>query len=117
MGQQSVSAVFTVNCDDEEEYGNQSRPAIAYDSTNGHFFVAWEDDRDYGTSGIDIYGQVVAGCDPFIGPCETRCFKLIGSEIDEPISTSIDDEMEPAIAYDSRKREVLGRMGNQRRLR
>jgi len=38
---------------------NQQNPSVAFDESTGRFFVVWEDDRNSGTTGWDIYGQLV----------------------------------------------------------
>jgi hypothetical protein len=102
------SANFTVNCDDESMYGDQSNPAIVYDSVNGDFLVVWEDDRNSGTTGTDIYGQSVAGCDPITGPpCAPRCSKIGSEELDKVISNSSYAQENPSIAYDNTEQEFL----------
>ncbi len=104
----TLGGQFTVNCDDEAMYGDQTNPAIAYDSVNGNFFVVWEDSRDSGATGVDIYGQTVQGCDPFTGPpCAPRCTKIDYEELDKIISNSLDDQMRPSIACDSNDGEYL----------
>ncbi|MGC1455755.1 MAG: CFI-box-CTERM domain-containing protein [Nitrospirota bacterium] len=39
--------------------GDQASPAVAFDTANNTFMVAWQDDRTAGSSGSDIYGQFV----------------------------------------------------------
>jgi len=43
-------------CDIE---GSQGGPSVAYDSANKRFLVAWTDNRNIGTTGDDIYGQLI----------------------------------------------------------
>jgi hypothetical protein len=37
----------------------QMRPAVAANEANGRWMVTWEDTRNAGTTGVDIYGQQV----------------------------------------------------------
>ena len=42
------------------EIGNaQADPGVAFDSVNNRFLVVWADERNSGTAGIEIYGQVI----------------------------------------------------------
>jgi len=104
----TLGSQFTANCDDEAMYGDQTNPAIAYDSVNENFFVVWEDSRYSGTTGVDIYGQTVQGCNPWGSPpCASRCDKVGTEELDKIISASPDNQTNPFIASDSNYGEYL----------
>jgi hypothetical protein len=74
----------------------QSSPAIAYDSVNQRFFVAWQDGRNsqYSLENLDIYGQ-------FVDPDGS----IRGSNF--AIATPISNQLAPSIAYDSGKTQFL----------
>ena len=61
--------------------------------------VVWEDDRN---SGLEIYGQTVAGFDPFgTTPLPPRCLGIDPGDDDKIISNITANESTPAIANDS----------------
>ena len=47
--------------------GNQTLPAVSYDSILGQFLVVWEDNRNSGTTNEDIYGQRISAGGPLVG--------------------------------------------------
>jgi hypothetical protein len=100
---------FFVNCDPET--GDQRNPAIAYDSANQNFLVVWEDERDSGTTGTDIYGQIVPSCSSGPDTCSiARCGIEPHLNTDKLISHGwfqIEDQVNPAVAYDSVRGEYL----------
>ncbi len=63
-------------------------PAVSYDSSNQRFLVVWEDSRDSGTTGTDVYGQLV-----------NAAGTLSGSNF--VISNQADNQHNPSIAYNS----------------
>ena len=88
-----------VNGEDDPSDGSQGNPAIAYDQTSDSFMVVWEDDR---LGNLDIFGQIVAGWNPFGGSLPPpRCLGIDPGYDDKPISTNGAGESSPAIANDS----------------
>jgi hypothetical protein len=89
---------FEVNCDNP---GNKSFPSIAYDSVTGNFLVVWDDDRNYGASGVDLYSQTVPGIDiSGGGPLPPRCLGFPPADVDKMVSNAADDQRFSAIAND-----------------
>jgi hypothetical protein len=76
---------------------SQFEAAVAYDSTNGRFLVAWQDFR--GLANYDIYGQLVNadwGGEPARGS-----HYLTDSDVNFPISTEATEyQYLPALAFD-----------------
>ncbi|MDQ3704802.1 MAG: S-layer homology domain-containing protein [Chloroflexota bacterium] len=69
----------------------QYSPAVAYNSTNNEYLVAW---HDYRNDAPDIYGQRVSATGTLIGG-------------DFPISTAASDQLVPEVAYNSTSNEYL----------
>lgn len=67
--------------------GNQADPCVAYDESNGRFFVVWEDGRE-GTSNYNIYGKLFSSSGSPIG----------GEKV---ISNRPNSQCEPWIAFDN----------------
>jgi cation diffusion facilitator CzcD-associated flavoprotein CzcO len=63
---------------------DQYTPSVAYDSGNGRFLVAWDDERN-GNANSDIYGQLVNANGSLNGP-------------NFPISTAANDQWSPSAA-------------------
>ncbi|MEW5817260.1 MAG: hypothetical protein AB1798_17925, partial [Spirochaetota bacterium] len=72
----------------------QSSAAVAYDGTNDQYLVVWQDYRDYGTSGWNIYGQIISSGGT-----------LLSSNF--PISTAAYDQLFPAVSYDGQSNTYL----------
>ncbi|MBI5632833.1 MAG: choice-of-anchor D domain-containing protein [Nitrospirae bacterium] len=66
------------------EVTGTSNPKCTLDRTNNHGLVVWEDTRDYGSTGIDIYAQLI---NPSNGAAQGVNFV---------ISDDIKDELSPA---------------------
>jgi hypothetical protein len=64
------------------------QPVVAYDSTTGHYLVAWADKRTYGLRGYDIYAKAFSATGTAIGG---------DFRVDGPKATA--DEELPAVAY------------------
>ncbi len=63
---------FMVNSESGQAYDEwvaryEGDPDVAYNVAAGEFLVVWADERDYETSGVDIYGQRVAGSGTKVG--------------------------------------------------
>ena len=67
--------------------GNQVAPSVAYDTISQSFLLAWEDARNAGTTGEDIYGQFV-----------NADGSLSGENV--VISNATGDQVVPSVAYD-----------------
>jgi hypothetical protein len=72
--------------------GGQLNPDVAYDSRNQRFLVVWDDERDFISSNIDIYGQLV-NSDGTLFPTP--------AESELTIYSGIHSQISPAVAYDS----------------
>jgi hypothetical protein len=72
--------------------GFQGRPAVAADGT-GASLVVWEDRRDLATTGVDLYGAVIAG-----GAVTVAAF---------PICTAAGDQRRPSVAYDAAQAQFV----------
>jgi hypothetical protein len=70
--------------------GNQVAPSVAFDAVNQGFLVVWRDARNAGTTGQDIYGQLV-----------NVNGSLSGGNFF--ISTAAGDQVAPHVAYDTIK--------------
>jgi hypothetical protein len=70
----------------------QSTPSVAYDSVNQRYLVVWADDRNLGTTGWDIYGQLVTAAGSLYGT---------SSEVNFAISSASNNEGDASVAYDS----------------
>jgi hypothetical protein len=53
----------------EQVDSEQHHPVAGYDSANGKFLVVWEDDRNSGSTGTDIYGQRLEKYSCSVSPC------------------------------------------------
>ncbi|MDQ5823802.1 MAG: S-layer homology domain-containing protein [Chloroflexota bacterium] len=75
---------------------NQHSAAMAYNCNNDEYLVVWVDERanDGENSNNNIYGQRVSGTGA-----------LLGGEF--PISTQLDEQRSPAVAYNSTNNEYL----------
>lgn len=73
--------------------GDQAQPVVAHNSAQGEYLVVWEDERA-GAGNLDIYGQRVSSSG-----------SLVGSEI--LISSAVNDQASPAVAYNSATSEYL----------
>ena len=71
-------------------------PAVAYNPTNHRYLVVWSDDRNEGSRGTDIYGQLLAADGTRIG----GDFRISG-----PAATSY--EYDPAVAYNPASNQYL----------
>jgi hypothetical protein len=78
--------------------GNQSNPSVAFDSANQRYLVAWDDDRNSGITGKDIYGQLVCKDGTLCGPA---------SDMNFVISNGITDQYHPSVAYDTVNQRYL----------
>jgi outer membrane protein assembly factor BamB len=67
---------------------SQLLPSVSYDSTDHHFLIVWQDDRNHSTTDFDIYGQ-------FVAPAGT----LIGGNF--VIQNAPGAQHEPTVAWDS----------------
>jgi hypothetical protein len=70
----------------------QTFPSVAYDSVNQKFLVAWEDARNYGITGSDIYGQVVNA---------NGSLYNTASNVNFVISDVTDHERSPVVVFNS----------------
>ena len=68
--------------------GNQVAPSVAFDSVNQRFLVTWEDGRTEGTTGQDIYGQLVNANG---SPSGANFF----------VSTAAGNQVAPSVAFDT----------------
>ncbi len=73
---------------------DQAKPSIAFDSLNNRFLVVWEDNRNSGATGLDIYGQRVSSNGALFGSV------IIISDADE-------DQAKPSVAFDSLNNRFL----------
>lgn len=73
--------------------GNQVKPAVAHDPSNGYALLVWQD-QSSGAAGPDVYGQLA-----------TAMGGLIGGEIE--VSAAERDQLEPELAYNSHDDEYL----------
>jgi hypothetical protein len=71
-----------------------SYPSVAFDSANQRFLVAWGDDRNWATTYLDIYGQLV-----------NANGSLYGTNF--VISNATDWQGNPSVAYDSANERFL----------
>jgi hypothetical protein len=67
---------------------------VAYNNTNNEYLVVWEDNRNSGTTGRDIYGQRVSAT----GALQGSYFV---------ISAAVADQLDPVVAYNSTDSEYL----------
>jgi len=74
--------------------GDQVAPFVAYDTTNQRFFVAWQDGRNAGTTGQDIYAGIFNPND-----------SLSGDDI--VVSDAAGNQLSPSVAYDIVNRRFL----------
>jgi len=75
---------------------SEYNPAVAYNATANQYLIVWEDYRDSGTRGSDIYGRrVKAG-----GRLAGDDFRISGAAADE-------DEYSPAVAYNATANQYL----------
>lgn len=76
------------------DFNAQTQPAAAYNPSGQEYFVAWQDDRNYASTGWDIYAQ-----------------RLSSEGLPEgdpiPIVTASGDQEQVAIAYNSNLDEYL----------
>jgi hypothetical protein len=72
--------------------GNQVAPSVVFDTINQRFLVAWEDGRNAGTTGEDIYGQLVNADGSLFGTV---------SDVNFAISQALNDQLAPSVAYDT----------------
>ena len=84
-----------------EAADHQWKPTIAFDPLNGRFFAAWEDERDFGTSGMDIYGRIIEGNGDLYNGSETD-----GTD-DIMICIEYNDQKWPWIAYSTVEQKYL----------
>ena len=70
----------------------QERPALA--RGDNEYFIVWQDQRNAGTSGSDLYGHILNNSGALSGTLIT-------------ITTASDDQIEPTIAYNSDLDEYL----------
>lgn len=75
----------------------QTRPTVAFDTTNQRYFVAWQDGRNSRVSleNLDIYGQYV----DFEGSLRGGNF---------PLAVAAGNQTTPALAYDGGSHQFLG---------
>ena len=73
----------------------QSYPAVAYNANIGQYLVVWSDERNGTNSGNDIYGKRVGGDGSF------------APQGDFAISTAVDDQIAPALAYSTTSHQYL----------
>jgi len=80
------------------EPGDKQFPAVVYNNTDNNYLVAWQDARDLGSLGWDIYVQLISG----VGKSEngSRPFTEIRLR-------SGGDQGSPAIAYNGTDNEYL----------
>ena len=74
--------------------GDQYPASIAYNSNDNNYLAVWNDDRDQGSTGTDIYGQLVSPTD-----------HLSGSAF--PIARLPGDQLYAEVAYNSIDNEYL----------
>jgi hypothetical protein len=74
--------------------GDQVTPSVAFDTINQRFLVTWEDGRTIGTTGQDIYGQLIYANGSLPG----------GNFF---ISTAAGDQIAPSVGYDTIKERFL----------
>jgi hypothetical protein len=72
----------------------QGYPKVAYNSTDNEYLVVWEDERNSTTTDWDIYGQRVSVDGTLLGG-------------NFPISTAVERQRDPAVAYNSTDNEYL----------
>jgi len=84
-----------------EATAQQVNPTLAYDPLNDRFVVAWEDRRDYGDTGVDIYGRFLKGNGTFYGGTATD-----GSD-DTLICMNEGNQIWPYIAYNTVEQKYL----------
>jgi hypothetical protein len=74
--------------------GDQVAPSVAFDAINQRFLVTWEDSRNAGTTGRDIYGQFL-----------NANGSLSGANFD--ISPAAGDQVGPSVAFDTISQRFL----------
>lgn len=86
--------VSNVNFAISEALNDQVAPSVAYDTVSQSFLLAWEDARNAGITGEDIYGQLV---------------NADGSLSEEyvVISEATGDQIAPSVAYDTINQRFL----------
>jgi hypothetical protein len=74
--------------------GDQSKPSVVYDAASKRFLVVWEDTRNAGATGLDIFGQHVSANGSLFGDV------IIISEAGE-------SQAKPSVAFDSLNNRFL----------
>ena len=81
---------------DEEAIGTDLSPAVGYSSNAGEYLIVWEDDRNEGTRGSDVFGQRVSTSGDPVG----FNFRVSGKN-------ATGDDWGPEVAYDPDDGEYL----------
>jgi hypothetical protein len=78
---------------------NQYSPSVAYDSVNHRYLVAWVDDRTSGTTGLDIYGQVINA--------DGTPYYTTSTKDNFVISSATAGQFQPSVAYASANQKYI----------
>ena len=75
---------------------NQSNPDVVYNATGNEYLVVWYDERNFATTGWNIYGQRVTA---------SGTVTVAGAPI--PVSTAAGDQYDPSVTWNSDDDEYL----------
>ena len=81
---------------DEKAIGTDINPAVGYSSNAGEYLIVWEDDRNEGTRGSDVFGQRVSTSGDPVG----FNFRVSGKN-------ATGNDTNPALGYDPDDGEYL----------